>query len=195
MQLKLQHCDATNKSFVVPQTAIAWEEKSPFYIKFSKSWGPFSRYVAAIECDENTTTKDDTGSHENSKVIENGNPRPKYKVVSCAKHDGSDLKLIPLHFKPAVSSKLPAPVTLKGAAMDRLSFPQSDGSNNPSVFPANESNTSKPMHNAESDCSSSPRNASRTESDSSLPTPTDEPYAENDSKPSHEENPDELASW
>jgi hypothetical protein len=49
------------------------------------------------------------------------------------------------------------------------------------------------MHNAESDCSSLPRNASHTESDCSLPTPTDQPYAENDSKTSHKENPDEIA--
>ena len=113
---------------------------------------------------------------------------------------------MPLHFKPAVSSKLPAPVTLKGVHVARhccLSLPQSqsfdyshlsaDGgeSNNSSVSSQLES---KSTTNAESDDSSSPQNVSRTESDSSLPTPTDTPYAENDSSTSHdsEDNPNEI---
>ena len=90
MYLKL-HCNATNKSVAIPQTAIAWEEKSPLFVKFSKSI--FSRYIAAIECyDDNTATKDDAGSSEKTKInkaIEKGNPQPKHKLVSCAatKHD------------------------------------------------------------------------------------------------------------
>ena len=209
MYLKLQHCNATNKSVAVPQTAIAWEEKSPFFIKFSKSF--FSRYIAAIECYiGNTATKNDVGLNEKSKMIENGNPQPKHKLVSCAatKYDGSDLKLMPLHFKPAVSSKLPAPVTLKGVRMARhccLSLPQSKSFDNSNLSAdGGESNNSsvssqlenKSTTNAESDDSTSPQNVSCIESDcSSLPTPTDQPYAENDSSTSHasEDYPNEIA--
>ena len=79
MCLKL-HCNGTNKSVAVPQTAIDWEEKSPFLIKFSKVH--FSQYIAAIECyDDNTAVKDDADSKKLDKETEKGNPQPKYMQV------------------------------------------------------------------------------------------------------------------
>ena len=212
MHLKLQH--TTKKSVVVPQTTIAWEEKSPFFVKFSKSWGHFSRYVAVIECGENTTPNDDAGSHdEKSKtekvtVTKNGNSQLLYKLVSCAKHDGSDHKLMPLHFEPAVTSKLPEPVTLTGTTKGPPPPPQSrivcdsslpidgDETINSSLPSLNESqlenNSSIPTDDAESDSSSSPPNVSRIESDSSLPSLIDQSYAESDSSTALEENPNEI---
>ena len=71
--LKLQHCNGTNKSVAVPQTAIAWEGESPFLIKFSN--GHFSRYIAAIECyDENTAVKDDADSKKIGQSDKKGKP-------------------------------------------------------------------------------------------------------------------------
>ena len=149
--------------------------------------------------------KDDAGSKKLDKVIENGNPQPKYKFVSSAatKCDGSDLKLMPLHFKPAVSSKLPAHVTLKGGGARHrcLSLPRSKTFDDSNVC-ADGGNSSvssqlerKSTTNTESDDSSSPQNVSHIECDcSSSPTPTEQPYAENDSSSSHasEDNPNEI---
>ena len=211
LNLKIQ-C-APNKSAVVPQTKIAWEE-SRFFIKISKGWGRFSRIVAVIEYTEQTETKDNSESHDEKSKMEKGmvkSSRSKHIVVSCAKHnmhDSSDhiVKVMPVHFEPAVTSKLPAPVTLTGMAKgpppplhsridsdsdgDKTNYSISSSFNESPL----ESNTSMPNENTESDNSLSPSkfNVSRTESDSSLPSPIDQPSAENDSNTAQEENPNEI---
>ena len=197
--LKLQH--TTNKLVAVPQTTIAWEEKSPFFIKFCKSWGRSSRYVSVIKCGENTTTKDATEPHNQqsqTKEGANGNSQPKFKLASGTKHNSSDHKLVPLYFEPAVTSKLPEPVTFMGQAKGSPRSQLVCDYNSPlnedksKVFSFNEcepDSKSKVLpDDAEYESNSSPPYESRITSDSSLLSQEEDPsYAESDTVTDQEE--------